>query len=85
MIRNVGSQKCADVYGESRQPGANVQQFGCNGGNNQKWVFIAVSRNEYVIQNVNSGLVLEVAGGNRGNGGNVQQFSESALAWSRSQ
>jgi Ricin-type beta-trefoil lectin domain len=75
MIMNVGSRKCTDVYGDSRRPGANVQQYGCNGGANQKWVFISVGRNEYVIQNVNSGMVLEVPGGSRGNGGNVQQFS----------
>jgi hypothetical protein len=75
MILNVGSRKCVDVYGDSRKPGANVQQYGCNGGVNQKWVFISVGRDEYVIQSVNSGLVLEVAGGNRGNGGNVQQFN----------
>lgn len=73
MILNVGSRKCVDVYGDSRRPGANVQQFGCNGGANQKWVFITVGRGEYVIQNVNSNMVLEVAGGSRGNGGNVQQ------------
>jgi hypothetical protein len=74
MILNVGSRKCVDVFGDSRRPGANVQQFGCNGGANQKWVFVSVGRNEYVIQNVNSGMVLEVAGGNRYNGGNVQQL-----------
>ena len=73
MIRSVGSNKCVDVYGDSRQPGANVQQYGCNGGANQKWVFVTVGRNEYVIQNVNSNLVLSVAGADRRNGANVQQ------------
>jgi hypothetical protein len=75
MILNVGSRKCVDVYGDSRRPGANVQQYACNGGTNQKWVFIAVGRNEYVIQSVNSGMVMEVAGGRRDNGGNVQQYT----------
>jgi Ricin-type beta-trefoil lectin domain-like len=75
MILNVGSRKCVDVYGDSRRPGANVQQYGCNGGANQRWVFVSLGRNEYVIQSVNSGMVLEVAGGSRGNGGNVQQYN----------
>jgi hypothetical protein len=73
MILNVGSRKCVDVYGDSRQPGANVQQYGCNGGANQKWVFVTVNKSEYVIQNVNSNLVLTVAGADRRSGANVQQ------------
>jgi hypothetical protein len=37
LIRNVNTQKCIDVIGASTNKGANVQQYACNGGGNQRW------------------------------------------------
>jgi hypothetical protein len=74
LIRNVNSQKCIDVFGNSTNKNANVQQFSCNNGANQRWEFIDVGNGQYAIRNVNSGLVLDVAGDSRANGANVQQF-----------
>ena len=36
-VINVNSGKCLDVVGASTADQANVQQFTCHGGNNQKW------------------------------------------------
>jgi hypothetical protein len=60
LIRNVNSGKCVDVYGDSTNKGANVQQYVCNGGGNQRWEFIALGGDQFAIRNVNSGLVLDV-------------------------
>ncbi len=88
LIRNVNSQKCVDVFGGSTSTGANVQQYACNGGGNQRWEFIDVGNGQYAIRNINSGQVLDVAGSSRENGANVQQFSvewrrESEMAYPR--
>jgi hypothetical protein len=74
LLRNVNSQRCIDVFGSSTNKNANVQQFSCNNGANQRWEFVDVGNGQYAIRNVNSGLVLDVAGDSRANGANVQQF-----------
>ncbi len=74
LIRNVNSGKCVDVFGNSTNKNANVQQFNCNGGANQRWEFVDLGSGQYAIRNVNSGMVLDVAGDSRANGANVQQF-----------
>lgn len=74
LIRNVSSGRCVDVFGGSTNKNANVQQFSCNNGANQRWEFVDVGNGQYAIRNVNSGQVLDVAGDSRGNGANVQQF-----------
>jgi hypothetical protein len=74
LIRNVNSGKCVDVYGDSTNRGANVQQYACNGGGNQRWEFIALGGGQFAIRNVNSGMVLDVNGNSREDGGNVQQY-----------
>jgi hypothetical protein len=56
LIRNVNSGKCVDVYGDSTNRGANVQQYACNGGGNQRWEFIALGGGQFAIRNVNSGM-----------------------------
>ena len=74
LIRNLNSLKCIDVFGSSTNKNANVQQFTCNGGANQRWEFVDLGNGQSAIRNVNSGLVLDVAGDSRANGANVQQF-----------
>jgi hypothetical protein len=68
LIRNVNSGKCVDVYGDSTNRGANVQQYACNGGGNQRWEFIALGGGQFAIRNVNSGMVLDVYGNSREDG-----------------
>jgi hypothetical protein len=74
LIRNVNSGKCVDVFGSSTSKNANVQQFSCNNGPNQRWDFVDLGNGQYAIRNINSGLVLDVAGDSRANGANIQQF-----------
>lgn len=74
LLRNVNSQKCIDVFGSATNKNANVQQYSCNGGGNQRWEFIELGNGQYAIRNGNSDLVMDVAGASRGNGANVQQF-----------
>jgi hypothetical protein len=74
LIRNVNSGKCVDVFGSSTNKNANVQQFSCNNGANQRWDFVDLGNGQYAIRNINSGLVLDVAGDSRANGANIQQF-----------
>jgi hypothetical protein len=74
LLRNVNSQRCIDVIGSSTDKNANVQQYACNGGGNQRWEFVDVGKGQYAIRNVNSGLVMDVTGGSRADGANVKQF-----------
>lgn len=79
LLRNVNSQKCIDVFGSATNKNANIQQYSCNGGVNQRWEFIGLGNGQFAIRNVNSGLVMDVAGDSRGNGANVQQFPWNAV------
>lgn len=67
---------CLDVYGQSAAPGAIVQQWGCNGGTNQRWTFRASGNNAYEINSVESGLALDLRGGpsQTQNGVQLQQW-----------
>jgi hypothetical protein len=40
LIRNANSLKCVDVFGNSTDKNANVQQYNCNGGGNQRWEYV---------------------------------------------
>jgi hypothetical protein len=68
------SGKCLDVAGASTANNANVQQFGCNGGDNQKWAISEVAGGYTVLVNKLSGKCLDVAGAETGNNANIQQF-----------
>jgi hypothetical protein len=57
------SGKCLDVAGISKQPLAPTQQWSCNGGPNQQWVFAPVGDGSYTVTSVNSNMVLDVLGG----------------------
>ena len=83
----VSDSKCLDIPGGSTAAGAPVNQYDCNGGGNQSYVFTQNSSGYYTIQNVNSGLCLDITGGASAtangvkleqwtcNGGTNQQFS----------
>jgi len=73
-LRARHSGRCLDVAGVSRDTGANVHQWDCHGGDNQKWRFMARGGGYYQIAAVHSGKCLDVAGVGMGNGDNVQQW-----------
>jgi len=74
-IVSVYSDKCLDVYQQSKQDGANVQQWSCHGGQNQLWEFVTAGGDTYQIVNVNSGKCLDVDHWSTESGANVKQWS----------
>ncbi len=68
------SGKCLDVSGVETRNGANVQQWQCHGGKNQKWRFTSKGNGYYTLTAVHSGRCLDVSGIGRNNGDNVQQW-----------
>ena len=71
---NVNSNKCVDVDGAYTNDGANVHQWACHGGVNQKWRIEKVGSN-YRLTAVHSGKVLDVSGASQTDGANVQQWA----------
>ncbi|MCX4765760.1 RICIN domain-containing protein [Streptomyces sp. NBC_01275] len=53
------SAKCADVTSQSLWAGAQVKQYDCNGGNNQKYWFKSVATGYYQLVVRNSSLCLQ--------------------------
>ncbi|MCX9073109.1 MAG: RICIN domain-containing protein [Candidatus Methanoperedens sp.] len=51
------SGKCLDVAGESQEPGANVQQWDCHGGNNQLWKLVISQTPETAGNSTISGYI----------------------------
>ncbi|MCD9188596.1 MAG: RICIN domain-containing protein [Pyrinomonadaceae bacterium] len=70
------SNKCLDVNGGSGGDGANVHQWSCHGGNNQKWRLEPVKTlgNYYRILAHHSGKALDVSGISTATGANVHQW-----------
>lgn len=70
------SNKCLDVNGAASGDGANVHQWGCHGGNNQKWRLepVFTTGNYYRILAHHSGKALDVWGISTANGANVHQW-----------
>jgi hypothetical protein len=61
-IISKNSGKCMDVINQSTAPGANLIQYDCWGGDNQKFLFTPVSGG-YKVTAKHSGLQLDVWGG----------------------
>jgi hypothetical protein len=78
-LKCVASGKCLDVYGGSKVDGANVQQWSCHDGDNQRWIFKpqGYDGNDpvYLIINVGSGKCLDVEGASLKDGANIIQYS----------
>jgi len=53
------SSKCADVTGQSLWQGAQIKQYDCNGGNNQKYWFKSVGGGYYQLMVRNSSLCVQ--------------------------
>lgn len=67
------SGKCMEVAGWSKNQGANVIQWSCHGGNNQRWKKLDGGAGYWLLQNVNSGLCMSIDQAVTGTGGNVVQ------------
>ncbi|MFE9674797.1 RICIN domain-containing protein [Streptomyces sp. NPDC006259] len=68
------SAKCADVTSQSLWPGAQIKQYDCNGGANQKYWFKSVGSGYYRLMVRNSSLCVQE------NAGTVTQENCSASA-----
>jgi hypothetical protein len=64
------SGKCMDVYG-GRGAHANVIQWACHGGDNQKWKILYTHENTSIISAVHSGFVLDVHFASKKNAANI--------------
>ncbi len=53
------SAKCADVTSQSQWQGAQIKQYDCNGGNNQKYWFKSVGGGYYRLMARHSSLCLQ--------------------------
>ena len=76
-IVNKKSNKVLDVYSDGITDGSNVDQWGWNGGNNQKWAVTYLGNGQYQAMGVGSGKLLEVANASTANGANVQIWSSN--------
>ncbi|GIF13942.1 RICIN domain-containing protein [Actinoplanes teichomyceticus] len=75
---NERSGKCLDVKYGSKTDGADVIQWRCHDGDNQKWTPILIAqaggRNYFLIKNKGSGKCLDVKGSDVGDGADVIQW-----------
>ncbi len=74
MIINPNSGKALDVADGSYYCGTNVQQYGPNGTDAQKWRIDRNLDGTYTIISKKTGFVLDVAGGYTDDGTNIQQY-----------
>jgi len=77
-IRPVHSNKCVDVSGPSTADGANIHQWDCVSGSNQKWIITNLGGNQHEIKSVYSNKVMDASGS--GNGSNVHQWTNFGSA-----
>jgi GH43 family beta-xylosidase len=74
-LTNRNSGKCLDVAGSSTADGANVQQYTCNGGNNQKWRIEDQGDDTSRLVNVATGKVLDTADCSSADGADLRQWT----------
>ena len=74
-VTNRNSGKCLDVAGSSTADGANVQQYTCNGGNNQRWRIEDQGDDTSRLVNVATGKVLDTADCSSADGADLRQWS----------
>jgi len=79
-VRSVGSGLCLDVPGSSTAEGVQLDQWTCDGGANQEWVFDAAgnysspSDTSFVLVSLNTGMTAEVKGNSTASGAKVDQW-----------
>lgn len=64
-----------DIYGGSKDSGANVQLYNANKSGAQKFIFSKTSDGYYTILNAQSGKSLDIYGGSAASGTNVWQYN----------
>ncbi|MYW63035.1 family 43 glycosylhydrolase [Streptomyces sp. SID8379] len=74
-LTNRASGKCLEVAGSSSADGANVQQYACDGGGNQRWRIQDQGDDTSRLVNVASGKVLDTADCSSADGADLRQWS----------
>lgn len=74
IYSKLDSNKVIDVDNAGTENGVNIQLYGHNGTNAQKFKISWTNGNYYKIESVCSKKVLDVAGGSKNSGTNVQQY-----------
>ncbi|MBA2806813.1 family 43 glycosylhydrolase [Streptomyces sp. KM273126] len=72
---NRNSGKCLDVNGGGTADGANILQWTCNGGANQKWRIEDMADDTSRLVNVATGKVMDVADCSSADGADIRQWS----------
>ncbi|MFI9583615.1 family 43 glycosylhydrolase [Streptomyces sp. NPDC052236] len=72
---NRNSGKCLDLAGGNTADGANIQQWTCSGGANQKWRIEDRANDTSRLVNVATGKVMDAANCDTADGANFQQWS----------
>src|SRR5205823_3609457 len=72
-LKSVATGFCVDVNGNAQTDGAQVLQWDCGGGENQRWYFRAVLDGHYQLAAKHSAKCLRVAGGATGSGAGYVQ------------
>ncbi|MFD3729898.1 family 43 glycosylhydrolase [Streptomyces sp. NPDC058632] len=74
-LTNRNSDKCLDVAGSSSADGADVQQYTCNGGANQRWRLEDLGDDTHRLVNVSTGKVLDTENCSAADGAGLRQWS----------
>ncbi|MER6623436.1 family 43 glycosylhydrolase [Streptomyces sp. NPDC000931] len=74
-VTNRNSGKCLDVSGSSSADGADVRQYACNGGANQRWRLEDLGDDTHRLVNVASGKVLDTENCSSADGAGLRQWS----------
>lgn len=74
-IVNRNSGKCLEVAGGSTADGANIQQWTCNGGSNQRWRLEDQADDTSRLVNVGTGKVADVTNCASADGTDIRQWS----------
>ncbi|MCB0167424.1 MAG: ricin-type beta-trefoil lectin domain protein [Anaerolineae bacterium] len=69
------SGKCLDVQGDNRNNGAVIQQFSCNGGQNQQWILRPAGNGFYNLVSRSSNRCLDIRAASRDDRVPAQLFS----------
>ncbi|GAB4085678.1 ricin-type beta-trefoil lectin domain protein [Myceligenerans cantabricum] len=75
QIVNEGSGRCVDVVGASTEPGAEIIQYTCHGGANQRWALTDLGNGYHRVVNQGSGLCLDVDGASTADGARAIQWT----------
>ncbi|MEV5434590.1 family 43 glycosylhydrolase [Streptomyces sp. NPDC052682] len=74
-LTNRNSGKCLEVTGGSTADGADVAQYGCTGGSNQRWRLEDLGDDTHRLVNVATGKVLDTADCSAADGADLRQWS----------